>query len=141
MAEIFPIGSTVSQIFLGQKDRTWSNGVEAKDVVVLEIRYITDGVEYSSVYPEQIIPDPDPTFSEEPDFLTSLLNEIWKLASALYIIFCLIVGFIATKFTFWALPVKYSGKPWIYVLLVFGLCFRYLFIIQTTYSGVIKCGN
>ena len=130
MADIFPVGSTVAQIFLGQKDKFGSNGVEAKDVVVLEIRYVSDGVEYSSVYPDQIIPDPDPTFSEEPDFLTSLFNEFWKLASALYIIFCLIVGFIATKFTFWALPVKYSGKPWVYVLLVLG----YAFVIYSSYK-------
>jgi hypothetical protein len=130
MVDIFPVGSTVAQIFLGQKDKFGSNGVEAKDVVVLEIRYVSDGVEYSSVYPDQIIPDPDPTFSESPDFLTSLFNEFWKLASALYIVFCLIVGFIATKFTFWALPVKYSGKPWIYVLLVLG----YAFVIYSSYK-------
>lgn len=130
MADIFPVGSTVAQIFLGQKDKFGSNGVEAKDVVLLEIRYVSDGVEYSSVYPDQIIPDPDSTFSEEPDFLTTLFNEFWKLASALYIIFCLIVGFIATKFTFWALPVKYSGKPWIYVLLVLG----FAFVIYSSYK-------
>jgi len=130
MVDIFPVGSTVAQIFLGQKDKFGSNGVEAKDVVVLEIRYVSDGVEYSSVYPDQIIPDPDPTFSESPDFLTSLFNEFWKLASALYIIFCLIIGFTATKFTFWALPVKYSGKPWVYILLVLG----YAFVIYSSYK-------
>lgn len=58
--QVFTAGATISKLFLGQFDETWSTNVEIKDIVVMEIRYMNDGIEYSSVYPKQIIPDPKP---------------------------------------------------------------------------------
>lgn len=60
MDAIFPSGATISKLFLGQFDKFGSKAVEIKDVVMMEIRYMNDGIEYSSVYPKQIIPDPKP---------------------------------------------------------------------------------
>lgn len=60
MDQVFPAGATISKLFLGQFDQFGSKAVEIKDIVVMEIRYMNDGIEYSSVYPKQIIPNPKP---------------------------------------------------------------------------------
>jgi hypothetical protein len=117
MNEIFPAGATVGKIFLGQFDKFGSNGVQIKDVVVLNIRYMIDGVEYSAVYPPQIIPDPEAPFPDVLTPLEKLFNEIWKIISSLYIVFCVVVGLIGSKFTYSFLPGKTSGSVKGYVIL------------------------
>jgi len=117
MNEVFPTGATVGKIFLGQFDKFGSNGVQIKDVVVMEIRYMTDGVEYSAVYPPQIIPDPEPPFADGLTAFEKFLNEIWKLVTSLYLIFCIGIGLIGAKYTYKFLPGNKSGSTLGYFIL------------------------
>ena len=110
MAEVFPTGSTVGKIFLGQFDKFGSNGVQIKDVVVMEIRYMTEGVEYSSVYPPQVIPDPEPPFDDKLTPFEAFINELWKIVTSLYLVFCIAIGLFASKYTYKFLPGNKSGS-------------------------------
>ena len=130
MNEIFPTGATVGKIFLGQFDKLGSNGVQIKDVVVMNIRYMTDGVEYSAVYPPQVIPDPEPPFEDKLTALELLFNELWKIISSLYVIFCIVIGLIGSKYTYKFLPGKSAGSTMGYIVLALVYAGLFYFLYQ-----------
>lgn len=92
MNDVFPIPHTVGRIFLGQFDKFGSNAVEIKDIVVMEIRYINDGIEYSAPFPKQVITDTEDPSIGRPDLLGDFLEELWKFITSLWLIVSIGIG-------------------------------------------------
>lgn len=120
VTEVFSENYTVGRIFLGQFDKLGSNGVEVKDIVLMNIRYMSDGIEYSLAYPEQVIADSPVPSNPIGSALTDLLEEVWKIISSLWIVACIIVGFITARITFALVPTK--GKhPFVFIAIVIAV--------------------
>lgn len=108
MSEVFPTVHNVGRIFLGQFDKFGSNAVEIKDIVLMEIRYINDGIEYSQPFPKQVITDTEDPSIGRPDLLGDFLEELWKLITSLWLISCIVIGFGASRIIFWK---SWSNHP------------------------------
>jgi len=108
--DVFPEGTTVAKVFLGQYDKFGSNGVEIKDVVIMNIRYMINGVEYSQPFPDQEIPDMPPVYPGDPtipeDPWQAFLREFWKLVSQVYLIFLGVLAYGLMRLFSFVLPKK-----------------------------------
>lgn len=100
MTEIFKPRSTVINIFLGQHSKMWSAKLEVKDVVLIEMKYVTDGVEHVKTFEkiDQVIPDPDPPTSIITDPLKDLADRIAHLFNSLWLFVCIGAGVGTTVF-------------------------------------------
>ncbi|MDY0210200.1 MAG: hypothetical protein RBQ91_02170 [Acholeplasma sp.] len=77
-SNIFKGDYSVYEIFLGQFSKYGSNGIQAKNAAIVNMRYVDKGIEYSLPYPKADIPDQPnpslpniqiPTFKEILDYL------------------------------------------------------------------------
>lgn len=97
MNKVFPQGSSVYRLFLGQFERFGSNSVEVRDVIYTNVRYQYQGVDYTEPYPSQDTPDPAPTYPNDdgktPGFLLKLWN--WILKNPTTVITIIVIGAVS----------------------------------------------
>lgn len=118
--QVFTPQSTVGRIFLGQFDKLGSNGVEIKDIVLMNIRYVYEGVEYSKPYPPQLIAD-SPEIKEPVDIFSEFLDKLWSFVLKFMIPFFIVVSLLVSKVLTSILPRKYSRDPKWYWLIAIGI--------------------
>lgn len=127
---VFPTGSTVAKVFIGQFDRFGSNGVEPIDVVMMDIRWVTNGIEYSKPYPNQVIPNPPPVYPNDPvrtgNPLDELLDWVWELLASVYPVLVLIIGYAMMRLSMLVVPKRHRFNPFVRVLIT-GLFFAIIF--------------
>lgn len=118
---VFPTGSTVAKVFIGQFDRFGSNGVEPIDVVMMDIRWVTNGIEYSKPYPNQVIPNPPPVYPNDPvrtgNPLDTLLDWLWEMLSSVYVIFVAIIAYGMMRLAMFVVPKRHRFNPIIRILI------------------------
>ena len=127
---VFPTGSTVAKVFIGQFDRFGSNGVEPIDVVMMDIRWVTNGNEYSKPYPNQVIPNTPPVYPNDPvnpgNPLDTLLDWLWEMLSSVYVIFVVIIAYGMMRLAMFVVPKRHRFNPFVRVLIT-GLFFAIIF--------------
>jgi hypothetical protein len=77
MANVFPPGSDVYRLFLGQYNKVGSDGVAVKDVTYSDFTYVYQGVEYSEPFPQQETPNPPLEYPEDEGKSPSWVFKIW----------------------------------------------------------------
>jgi len=106
---VFPEGTTVAKVFLGQFDKLWSNAVEPSGLVILNIQYSKNGVEYSKPYPETVTPNPPPVYPNDPVGSGNnwdWLDDVWSFLGSFYIIAVAIGAYIGMRVVFFFVPKK-----------------------------------
>lgn len=126
MEQVFPYDVTIAQVFIGQFDKLWSDGVEPVGLVLMEMRWETSGVEYALPYPDNITPTPPPVFPGDPvgapDPLTLLLEAIWKFIRSLWPIAVAFISFAMMYYGFkWFVPKKYRYNLIIRAIVLAGI--------------------
>ncbi len=123
-SNIFIPQAKVYELYLGQSNKNFSNAVEMKEIVLMNIRYMNDFQEYEYNFPKQVITDAESKFEDKMTWL----DKIWEFISRIYLIFAFVAPIAITYYLVDWFPKLFKFKPLIVV--------TYAFLVYVLYVGI-----
>lgn len=123
---IFTPEATVHQLYLGQVNDTFTTGVSMKDIVLMNVRYMVNDVEYSFDFPPNIITDYTSPAAKE----RTMLEKVWAFLRSIWLIVAVFVSFYAVKMLTDIFPElkKQKNKYFKYAILAGSFYFLYFYV-------------